>query len=210
MKKCPDCEKELNDEEKVCSNCGYKFKNKTKKKIIIPILLVIIILLLSAIIVFVINPGNIRAVVLDVVGLDTVINKPVSPISDLNFDSTYDDMIRKEGTPKDKFSSEQVGTVYKYDYTYEGMQGTLQYRFGDDGKLYLIGWFYDTRDVKALAQKLEKEFEEKYGKPYYDDGADNMVGYVWMWKWHIDGADLILAGSTGGVDFFFREPGSTD
>lgn len=210
MKQCPDCGNELSDKAKVCGNCGYKFKKKVKKKVIIIILLFIIILLLSAMVIFIINPGNIKAVALDAVGLDTVINKPVSPISDLNFESTYDDMIRKEGKPADTVTDELVGTVYKYDYNYEEMQGSLQYRFNQDNKLYLIGWFYNTKDVKVLSQKLEKELEQKYGKPYYDDGADNRVGYVWMWKWHIEKADVILAGGNGNVSLFFREPGSTD
>lgn len=47
MKKCPECNKDVDDSLKVCPNCGYPFKKpNTLKKIMLPLIVVLVVVIL--------------------------------------------------------------------------------------------------------------------------------------------------------------------
>lgn len=54
MKKCPECNKDVDDSLKVCPNCGYPFKkSNTLKKILLPLIAVLVVVIVIVFIVLI-------------------------------------------------------------------------------------------------------------------------------------------------------------
>lgn len=123
---------------------------------------------------------------------------PVSPFSELFWDSSAEDMTASEGEPTDSYASVYSGITYVYDKEYHGRNGTLKYMFDGDDKLMCIAWAYeaaDADDLDTVYHLLHAEVVDACGQSGYNPSGSTNYGDVW---YRADGDIIISAVTAGG------------
>ena len=103
------------------------------------------------------------------------------PFSDLNFESSYEEMVKELGEPQDETSS-YLGTSYCYesDYLVEGSEA--RYTFDDDENLASISWIYESEDgeeITAYYNDLHKQLVNKYGETTEATNDVTQLSDIW-------------------------------
>lgn len=113
------------------------------------------------------------------------------PFTELNWDSTIEDMTAAEGESYSTYDSLYGGLCYTYPKEYEGCAGTVKYMFNEENRLMSVAWAYNaetSEELDALYEKISKSTVEKYGESGYDAGGIGNYGGVW----YRENGDIIL------------------
>ena len=105
--------------------------------------------------------------------------KPLTPFTELDFDSTVGDMLEAYGETNEININEEEGlTEYFYPYEHEGRTGQLRFSVNSEDKIERISWIYQpsaAEEVVACAEEWGTLFTDTYGEPDFE----NPAGKVW-------------------------------
>ncbi len=130
------------------------------------------------------------------------------PFSELNWTSTYEDMVKAEGELFVTYPS-TGGTTYQYIKEYLGKSGYLKYHFGDNGTLLGIAWACEAADAEELKILYDSITSDLIGS--YGEGRSTASGLNEVWEL-ADGTEIHVNSGFGGSDFslqyFYVNPSS--
>ena len=113
------------------------------------------------------------------------------PFTELNWDSTTEDMTAAEGENYSTYDSLYGGLCYTYPKEYEGHSGTVKYMFDAENRLMSVAWAYSAEtaeELEALYETISAATVEQYGESGYDAGGVGNYGGVW----YRENGDIIL------------------
>jgi len=103
--------------------------------------------------------------------------------TDITFDTSEEEMLKKEGEPSESYPSLYGGTVYVFsDHEFNGVNGSVKYMTDESGNIACISWFYendDTMDVQARFENIHRGLENKHGESGNKAEAQGNFGDAW-------------------------------
>lgn len=114
------------------------------------------------------------------------------PFTDMDWNSTADDVIAEEGNGYSTYDSIYGGLCYTWPKEYENCMGTIKYMFDDEDRLVNVAWACsaDSMDeVTALYDTINDSVNELYGESGYNSNGVGNYGNVW----HLESGDIILS-----------------
>lgn len=113
------------------------------------------------------------------------------PFTELEWNSTIDDMTAVEGQDYSTYDSLYGGLCYTYPKEYEGCSGTVKYMFDDENRLMSVAWAYSAEtaeELQDLYETISTSVTEKHGESGYTAGGVGNYGGVW----YRENGDIIL------------------
>lgn len=98
---------------------------------------------------------------------------------ELTWDSDISEIESVYGTETESYETEENGKGYQYKYTYDGLDGNLNFVFDENGQLYKVSFqsVIDSEDdYDSICKKWSEEFSNKYGQPHFE----NESGTLWI------------------------------
>jgi len=103
--------------------------------------------------------------------------------TDMTFETTEADLLKKEGEAEESYPSFYGGTVYVYsDREYNGAKGSVKYMTDADGKIACMSWMYESQDateVQKCFDSTKSALNEKLGESGNSSEAQGTYGDVW-------------------------------
>lgn len=103
------------------------------------------------------------------------------PYTELNINSTLEEMKSYEGENFETYYSIYEGTTYIYEKEYKGRAGRIKYMFDANDELMNIAWIYSAGDgdeADILYKEIYADYVKAYGEPADASGVNNN-GAVW-------------------------------
>jgi len=116
----------------------------------------------------------------------------IAPFSDLNWNSTVDDILDSENVKHSTYDSVYGGLCYTYPKEYNGYKGTVKYMLNEEEELMAIAWTYsseNTQLLNALYDNIHDSISQKYGKSGQEAEGVNNYGDVW----YLDEGNILLS-----------------
>lgn len=113
------------------------------------------------------------------------------PFTEMNWESTADDVISAEGNDFSTYDSVYGGTCYTFAKEYEGYQGTVKYMFDGENKLMCVAWAYgceDADELLALYETISASVNSLFGESGYSADHPGNSGNVW----YLESGDIVL------------------
>lgn len=107
---------------------------------------------------------------------------PVSPLSTLTWESTYEDMTALEGEALEGRESIYGGLAYDYPKEFMERSGTISYMFDEEERLVCIGWSYSAsspEELDAAYQAIYQDVAKSNGESGEEAKGLNNYGDVW-------------------------------
>lgn len=113
------------------------------------------------------------------------------PFTDMNWNSTVDEVIQAEGNDFSTYDSVYGGTCYTFSKEYEGHQGTVKYMFDGEDKLMCVAWAYgcdNADELLTLYEAISAPINKRFGESSYSADHPGNYGNVW----YLESGDIIL------------------
>lgn len=114
------------------------------------------------------------------------------PFTEMDWDSTTEDILTAEGTDYAAYDSVYGGTCYTYPKTFEGYPGTVKYMFNENKELMCVAWAYNGTDDEegliSLYNMINDSVIEIYGESGYAGNGVGNYGNVW----YLESGDIVL------------------
>lgn len=113
------------------------------------------------------------------------------PFTELDWDSTAEDVIAKEGEDHSSYDSIYGGLCYTYPKEYNSRAGTVKYMFDGEDRLVCVAWAYSAAsddDLAAVYDEINDSVAASCGDS--GSGADGVGNYGNVW--HLAGGDIVL------------------
>lgn len=114
------------------------------------------------------------------------------PFTDMDWDSTAEDIIAEEGEGFSTYDSIYGGLCYTWPKEYEGCMGTVKYMFDEENRLVNVAWAYSAENMDALTplyDAINTSVHELYGDSGDSPNGVGNYGNVW----HLESGDIILS-----------------
>ena len=103
--------------------------------------------------------------------------------TDITFDVSEEELLKREGTPIETSPSLYGGTVYRFaDKEFNGVMGSTKYMTDDKGNIACISWLYesdDTMDITARYTNIHKGLVNKFGESGNATESEGNFGDLW-------------------------------
>ena len=114
------------------------------------------------------------------------------PFTEMNWNSTTEDILTAEGTNYTTYDSVYGGICYTYPKTFEGYEGTVKYMFNENEELMCVAWAYngtdDEENLVSLYNMINDSVTNIYGESGYAGNGVGNYGNVW----YLESGDIIL------------------
>ena len=114
------------------------------------------------------------------------------PFTEMDWDSTTEDILAAEGTDYSAYDSVYGGICYTYPKTFEGYSGTVKYMFNEDESLMCVAWAYngtgDEESLSSLYNIINDSVIDIYGESGYVGNGVGNYGNVW----YLESGDIVL------------------
>lgn len=117
------------------------------------------------------------------------------PFTDMDWNSTAEDVISAEGEDFSTYDSVYSGLCYTYPKEYMEHMGTVKYMFDTDEHLMSVAWAYsakDTEELSTLYEAICASVNETCGESAYNTNGVGNYGSVW----YLESGDIILSTMT--------------
>lgn len=118
-------------------------------------------------------------------------SSPVSPFTEIGWESTTAEVIAVEGDHFTTYDSVYGGICYTFPKEFEGRQGSVKYMFDDKERLMCIAWTYGCQnndELLALYENISTSLNETYGESGYSADHPGNYGNVW----YLESGDIVL------------------
>ena len=125
-------------------------------------------------------------------GSDETIPALNCPFTEMNWDSTTEDILAAEGADYAAYDSVYGGICYTYPKAFEGHAGTVKYMFNENDELMCVAWAYngtdDEESLFSLYDIINDSVIDMYGESGYDGNGVGNYGNVW----YLESGDIVL------------------
>ena len=138
-------------------------------------------------------------IILSLIGCSSVPKEVTIPFTEINWESTLEDVQALEGELLDSYYSSYKGTTYVYEKEYLGLSGTIKYMFDDEENLRSMAWLYlpeSDEDLEEVYADLVKQTNKLYGKSGFDSDMTTAKGEVW----YLEGGNILIGVMSTGIN----------
>lgn len=114
------------------------------------------------------------------------------PFTEMDWNSTTEDILAAEGSDYAAYDSVYGGICYTYPKEFEGYPGTVKYMFNEKEELMCVAWAYngtdDEESLYSLYDTINDSVIEIYGESGYAGNGVSNYGNVW----YLESGDIVL------------------
>lgn len=115
----------------------------------------------------------------------------IAPFSDMNWESTVEDILASSTEPYDSYDSVYGGLCYTFPCPYQDKEGIVKYMLDENDRLLCIAWTFSATssdELQSLYQSIHGQLQEQYGDGGYNTDAGTNYGDVW----YLESGDIVL------------------
>ncbi len=104
------------------------------------------------------------------------------PFTELNWESSLEDIITIEGKDYSTYDSVYGGLCYTFPKEYMDLNGTIKYMFDENLNLVCVAWAYtseDAQELYSLYDTINASVNQIFGESEYNPQNSTNYGNVW-------------------------------